>query len=92
MIPRGMLAVAYATGRASHVRQVKGDDPDKKGYPGPPGWGFGVWLITSHSKKNLLLRKSNKGYCSTGQSPQRAVVPMEEEEEEEEEVMFIISN
>jgi hypothetical protein len=26
-----------------------------------------------------------KGYCSTGQSPQRAVVPMEEEEEEEEE-------
>jgi hypothetical protein len=25
------------------------------------------------------------GYCSTGQSPQRAVVPMEEEEEEEEE-------
>jgi hypothetical protein len=24
-----------------------------------------------------------EGYCSTGQSPQRAVVPMEEEEEEE---------
>jgi hypothetical protein len=36
MIPRAMLAVAYATGRASHARQVKGDDPDKKGYPGPP--------------------------------------------------------
>jgi hypothetical protein len=31
MIPRVMLAVAYATGRASHARQVKGDDPDKKG-------------------------------------------------------------
>jgi hypothetical protein len=42
MIPKAMLAVAYATGRASHTRQVKGDDPDKKGYPGPPGWGFGV--------------------------------------------------
>jgi hypothetical protein len=42
MIPRAMLAVAYATGRASHARQVKGDDPDKKGYPGPLGWGFGV--------------------------------------------------
>jgi hypothetical protein len=27
------------------------------------------------------------GYCSTGQSPQRAVVPVEEEEEEEEEDM-----
>jgi hypothetical protein len=24
-----------------------------------------------------------EGYCSTGQSPQRAIVPMEEEEEEE---------
>jgi hypothetical protein len=27
-----------------------------------------------------------EGHCSTGQSPQRAVVPMEEEEEEEEEL------
>jgi hypothetical protein len=54
MIPRAMLAVAYATGRASHARQVKGDDLDKKGYPGPPGWGFGV-------VKNFLLRKSKKG-------------------------------
>jgi hypothetical protein len=55
-----MLAVACATGRASHVRQVKGDDPDKKGYPGPPGWGYGVGLTTPHIK-NLLLLKSNKG-------------------------------
>jgi hypothetical protein len=46
-----MLAVAYATGRASHARQVKNDDPDKKGYPGPPGWGFGMGLTTPHSKK-----------------------------------------
>jgi len=28
--------------------------------------------------------KKIEGYCSTCQSPQRAVVPMEEEEEEEE--------
>jgi hypothetical protein len=55
-----MLAVAYKTGRASHARQVKGDDRDKKGYPGPPGWGFGLGLTTPHSK-TLLLRKSNKG-------------------------------
>jgi hypothetical protein len=56
MIPRAMLAVAYATGRASHARQVKGDDPDKKGYLGPPGWGFGVGLTTPHSKKLIVTK------------------------------------
>jgi hypothetical protein len=55
-----MLAVEYATGRTSHARQVKGDDPDKKGYPVPPGWGFGVELRTPHSKK-LIVTKVNKG-------------------------------
>ena len=30
-------------------------------------------------------REKMEGHCSTGQSPQWAVVPMEEEEEEEEE-------
>jgi len=54
MIPRAVLAVAYATGRASHARQVKADDPDKKGYPGPPGWGLGVRLTTPPHKKILL--------------------------------------
>jgi hypothetical protein len=49
-----MLAVAYATGRASHARQVKGEDPDKKGYPGPPGWGLGVRLTTP--RKKILLQ------------------------------------
>jgi hypothetical protein len=49
-----MLAVAYATGRASHAGQVKGDDPDKKGCPGPPGLGFGVWLTTPHSRKLIV--------------------------------------
>jgi len=56
MIPRAMLVVAYATGRVSHVRQVKGDDPDKKGYPGPPGRRFGVRLTTSPCKIKILLR------------------------------------
>jgi len=31
-----------------------------------------------------------EGHCSTGHSPQWAVVPMEEEEEEEEEVIFLV--
>ena len=51
-----MLAAAYATGKASHARQVKGDDPDKKGYPGPPGWVFAVGLTTQHSKKLIVTK------------------------------------
>jgi hypothetical protein len=70
MIPRALLAVAYATARAFHVRRVKGNDPDKKGYPGPPGWGLGVRLTTPPRKK----------YCYEilrgGQGPHRAVEPM----------------
>ena len=54
MIMRAVLAVAYATGRASHARQVKGDDTDKKGYPGPMGWGWGMRLTTPPHKKKLL--------------------------------------
>jgi hypothetical protein len=61
MILRAMLAIAYATGSASHAIQAKGDDPDIKGYPGPSGWGFGVGLTTPHSKKVLLRRKLSKG-------------------------------
>jgi hypothetical protein len=30
MIPRVILAVAYATGRASHAREAKDDYPDKR--------------------------------------------------------------
>jgi hypothetical protein len=59
MIPTAMLAVAYDTGRASHARQVKGDYPDRKGYPGPPGSGL-AWGKQPHTVKNLLLRKSKK--------------------------------
>ena len=37
------------TGRASHARHVDGDDPDKKGYPSPPGWG--VWRGANNPTK-----------------------------------------
>ena len=60
MILRAMLAVAYATGMASHARQVKGDDPDKKGYPGSPGWGFGMGLTTLHSKKLTVTKAKQR--------------------------------
>jgi hypothetical protein len=56
-----MILIAYATGRASHSRQVKGDDPDKRGYPDPPGWGFGAGLRTPHSKKLITkVEQRNK--------------------------------
>jgi hypothetical protein len=72
MIPRAMLAVAYATGRASHARQVKCDDPDKRGDPGPPGWGFGVGLTTPHIKKLIVTeveqRKTLDRFKGDGES------------------------
>jgi hypothetical protein len=71
MIPRAMLVVAYATGKASHARQVKGDDPDIKGHPGPPGWRLGLRLTTSPCKKKYCYETSRGG-----QGPPRAVEPM----------------
>jgi hypothetical protein len=69
MIPRAMLAVVYATGRASHARQIKGDDPDKKGCP---GWGFGVGLTTPHSTRLIVTkvekRKKLVGFNDDGES------------------------
>jgi len=56
MILRAMPAVASATGRATLAGQGEGDGPDKRGYPGPPGWGLGVRLTTSPCKKKQLLR------------------------------------
>jgi hypothetical protein len=40
-VPDSYAGGSVATGRAVHARQVKGDDRDKKGYPGLPGWGVG---------------------------------------------------
>jgi len=37
--PESYVGGSLAIGRVSHAKQVKQDDPDKKGYPGPPGWG-----------------------------------------------------
>jgi hypothetical protein len=40
--PASYVGGSVAVGRVFHVRQVKGDDPDKKGYPGPSVWGVGA--------------------------------------------------
>jgi hypothetical protein len=54
--PEGYAGGDVATGRVSHAGEVKGDDPDKKGYPGPPDWGLGVGLTTPSRKTPYLLR------------------------------------
>jgi hypothetical protein len=42
---------SVAAGRISHARQIKGDDPDKNGYPGLPDWGLGLGLTAPTRKK-----------------------------------------
>jgi len=39
--PQSSAGGSVATGRVTQAGQVKGDGPDKKGHPGPPGWGLG---------------------------------------------------
>jgi hypothetical protein len=36
--PKSYAGGSLGTGRVSHAMQVKGDGPDKKGYPDIPGW------------------------------------------------------
>jgi hypothetical protein len=40
--PEGYAGGGVAVDRFSLAGQVKGDDPENKGYPCPPGWGLGV--------------------------------------------------
>jgi len=49
MILTAMLAVVLLL-VGSPMLEVKGDDPDKKGYPVPPGWELGLGLTTTPRK------------------------------------------
>jgi hypothetical protein len=49
--PESYAGGSLAADRVSCARQVKGDGPDKKGYPGPPGWR----LVTG---RNSQVRQS----------------------------------
>jgi len=49
---------SLATGRACRARQIKGDNPNNKGYPGPPVWWVSVEVTTPSHRKYVLLRNS----------------------------------
>jgi hypothetical protein len=66
MIPKTMLLVAHATGRASHARQIRRDDPDKKEYSRPPGSALGLRLTTSPRKKILLQNLKRRPRLTQG--------------------------
>jgi len=58
--PEGYAGGSRATRRASHAGQVEGDDPDSKGYPGPPGCRLGVGLTTPPRKKNITVTRPQR--------------------------------
>jgi hypothetical protein len=49
--PESYAGSSVAIDRVSNAGQVKGDDPDKKRYPGPPGRKSGMGLGTPPRKK-----------------------------------------
>jgi len=55
------------TGKASLARQVKSDDPDKKGYPDPPGLGLSVRMITPSCKNIVTKPQGNEAGWLPGQ-------------------------
>ena len=57
--PEGNPGGSVATGRVSNVGQVKGDDPEEKGYSGPSGWGMGVGP-TALPRQKLMSRQPKR--------------------------------
>jgi hypothetical protein len=55
MNSEGYAGGSLATDRVSHAGQVKGDDKDKNGYPGLPGWGLDIGLTTPTLKKAVII-------------------------------------
>ena len=49
--PESYASFNIATGRTTQAIRVKGDDPGKKRYPGPPGGVLGLGLKAPHHKK-----------------------------------------
>jgi hypothetical protein len=54
--PETYASSSIATGWICHVGHVKGDDSDKKGHTGPPGWELGCEANLTCVKIPSLLR------------------------------------
>lgn len=53
---RGVMSILS---RSNHAALVEGERPDKRTAPVPPGWRFGVGLITPHCKNLLITETGN---------------------------------
>jgi hypothetical protein len=80
--PESYAGGSVAVSRVSHAGQVKGHDPNKKGYP--PGWGLGVGLTAPPRKKALTVAKlltvvagRKKSNRKRGQGSSWTVAPLE---------------
>jgi hypothetical protein len=64
--PENYAGGSVSPGRDSHAREVKGDDPDKKGYPGPQGGGVGGWAdrppVRKLSAENLIKLQTGRQF------------------------------
>jgi hypothetical protein len=65
--PESYVGNSVAIDRPSHVRQVKSDDPAKRGHPSPPGWGLTTPPYNKRSAEKLLkkVRLRSSKNCTT---------------------------
>jgi hypothetical protein len=64
---------SVATARASHARQIKGDDSHKKGFPGTRDSGCGSGVGSTQPTNNKLLRNYATASEKDSQSPPSAI-------------------
>jgi hypothetical protein len=67
-VPESYGGGSVAIGRPAHAGQVKGGDPNYKGYSRPPYWGLGLGLTIPTRKKNITVTQPQRG----GQAPTRS--------------------
>ena len=67
--PESYVVSSMTSGRDSHSRQVKGDNPVKRGYPGPTCWKLSVGPVTTPNKKICSVKQLLKQEAAVHQGP-----------------------